>query len=368
MTKIIQFFKTDLLFTISFLAALLSLGFGLPGKETIDYKMLSCLFALMLLIKNIENLGVLNFLAEKIIHFSKDTRSLIISITLLSFFSSMLLTNDVAILTLMPIYLKITKKLKVLKDPLTGAVLLIIAANLGSSFFPFGNPQNLYLMSHFSLSASDFFQWSFILLVASLGFLCLSFLFIEKKKLTEKTVKLKSLNQKHILLLSLTGLLILSAVFNLSPYEVSIPLAVTILLFYSPQSGKQVDYRLLATFLFFFIAVGGFSQIPGAAAVIKEQFKSSYRTFLGSIALSQIISNVPAVILIAPFTSHIKALFFGVNIGGLGTLIASLANLIGFKIYRVYYPGKDKQFLTKFSLLNLLFLAGMIVVFLFFLN
>lgn len=141
MQRILSFFKEDVLFSLSLLIALISCFFGRFSLESIDYKVIFCLFGLMLWIKNIEKIGILNYLADQLIDVSKTNRSLIRNITFLAFFSSMLLTNDVAILTLMPIYLTMTQTLPKMKNKLTGAILLIIAANLGSSFFPFGNPK-----------------------------------------------------------------------------------------------------------------------------------------------------------------------------------------------------------------------------------
>jgi Na+/H+ antiporter NhaD/arsenite permease-like protein len=363
MKRIVAFFTNDLLFSLSLLIALISCFFGKFSIESIDFKVIFCLFGLMLLVANIEKLGILTYLAEKLIDFSATTRALIRNITLLAFFSSMLLTNDVAILSLMPIYLTITKKIPDMKNKILGAVLLIIAANLGSSFFPFGNPQNLFLFSYYSLSTVTFFQWSLLLLIVSLVFLFLSFLWIKKSRIPKQMAPLPTLNKRKISYLSLIGLFILLGVFDLFPYYIIIPIAVILLGIYDVGTLKQVDYRLLATFVFFFVAVGNFAQLESVSLLIKKQFTTNSATFFGSIALSQAISNVPAAILVAPFTTQTQALFWGVNVGGLGTIIASLANLIGFKIYKQYYPNQSKEFLVKFSGINLIFLAGFAVVF-----
>lgn len=364
--SIFYFFKEDLLFSFSLLAVGLSLFFGKPSADMVDFKVILCLFGLMLLIKNVENLGVLNYFAEKMIEISSNTRRLILNITLLSFFSSMLLTNDVAILTLMPIYLKITKKIDVLQKKIFGAVLLVIAANLGSSFFPFGNPQNLFLMSHFSLALSDFFHWAITLMSASLLFLLFSFLFVPKHYLAEQTKNVQIFDSRKASFLTMIFLLILAGVFDFVPYFISIPIAAVLLFLYDRKSFRELDYRLLATFVLFFIAVGCFSQSDAIVQVLKPRFHTEKQTFFISILLSQIISNVPAVILAAPFTKHIEALFYGVNVGGLGTLIASLANLIGFKIFKLYYPKEAKRYLKEFTVVNLIFLAAFILFFLFY--
>ncbi|WP_404589084.1 SLC13 family permease [Enterococcus sp. UD-01] len=345
--------------------AVLSCFFGTFSLASIDFKVIFCLFGLMLLVKNIEQLGVLTYFAEKLIDLSKTTRSLIRNITLLAFFSSMLLTNDVAILTLMPIYLMITRKLPMLKNKAFGAVILIIAANLGSSFFPVGNPQNLFLFSYYKLSAGAFFRWALPLLLFSLLILSLAFFFVKKETIPTQQTAFPELDKKKLSFLTIIGVFILLSVFNVCSYLIVIPLTTVLLASYQPKTVKQVDYRLLWTFVFFFIAVGNFSQLEWISALIKRLFTTSQGTFFGSIIVSQGISNVPAAILIAPFTTQAQALFWGVNVGGLGTLIASLANLIGFKVYREYYPQRSKSFLAQFTWVNAAFLVVFIGIFYF---
>lgn len=364
MKKIIHFFTQDLLFTLSLLVAIISCFFGSPSVQSIDFKVIFCLFGLMLLLQNIEQLGILTYLSEKLIVRSTTTRQLIRNITFLSFVSSMFVTNDVAILTFIPIYLTTVKKIN-LPNKSTGAVLLIIAANLGSAFFPFGNPQNLFLFSYYSMSLITFFEWSIVLLVISLLFLSIACFLIPQKRLTDFSMTDQPLNKPKTLFLSILGLFILSSVVDFLPYWLVVPSAFLLLLVYNSSSIKKVDYRLLGTFVFFFIAIGDFSQFAPLANLIRQQFTTATHTFYGSILLSQFISNVPAAILIAPFTNHVKALFWGVNIGGLGTLIASLANLIGYKIYKKYEPQKTKEFMWRFTWINGLLLIGFISIFYF---
>jgi Na+/H+ antiporter NhaD/arsenite permease-like protein len=319
----------------------------------------------MLMVKNLEQLGVLAYFAEKLIDLSKTTRSLIRNITLLAFFSSMLLTNDVAILTLMPIYLMIIQRLPLIKNKSLGAILLIIAANLGSSFSPVGNPQNLFLFSYYRMSAANFFGWALPLLLFSLLILNIAFLFVKKETIPNQQVTFRKLNKKKLFFLMLMSVFILLSVTKVLSDWYWILLATLIFANYQPETLKQVDYHLLWTFLFIFIAVGNFSQMEWLTALIYRAFKTSQGTFFGSILVSQGISNVPAAILLAPFTYREQALFWGVNVGGLGTLIASLANLIGFKVYREYDPQHSKNFLIQFTWINAAFLVVFIGLFYF---
>lgn len=363
MKRLYTFFTEDLLFSLSFLIAIISCYFGKFSLQSIDFKVIFCLLGLMLFIKNLEKFGILTYFADKMIDFSSTSRDLIRNIVFLSFFSSMILTNDVAILTLMPIYLTIIKKFPEMGDKIFGAVLLIVAANLGSSFFPFGNPQNLFLFSYYSLSTVTFFKWSIVLLISSIIFLLISFLFIKKRVLPKHHTLVPKIDKRKIPFFSFVGCFILLGIFNILPYYVVIPIAVIILTIYDKNVLRQIDYKLLWTFIFFFIAVGNFAQIELLSTFIREQFITNTQTFFGSILVSQIISNVPAAILIAPFTEQSQALFWGVNVGGLGTIIASLANLIGFKLYKEYYPKQSKVFLWQFTAINVVFLLFFIMLF-----
>lgn len=364
MQRVLSFFKEDLLFTLSLVIAFISCFFGRFSVDSIDFKVIFCLFGLMLWVKNIEKLGLLNYFAARLIDVSKTNRSIIRNITLLAFFSSMLLTNDVAILTLMPIYLTITVSVPNMKNKLTGAVLLIIAANLGSSFFPFGNPQNLFLFSHYRLTLSQFFSWSWWLLCYAALLLTLSFFFIPQTKIPKQTRSIPSIPTKKLLYLTSIGACLIVSIFDGLPYYIIVPITTVLLGQYDRQTLKEVDYKLLWTFVFFFVAVGNFAQLNSIASLIRHQFTTPLRTFLGSILLSQGISNVPAALLIAPFTKQAQALFWGVNVGGLGTIIASLANLIGFKLYKNYFPTEATKFLIYFFLINLVFLLSFILLFL----
>lgn len=365
MKRLYTFFTEDLLFSLSFLIAIISFAFGKFSFDSIDFKVIFCLLGLMLFVKNLEKLGILTYFAEKMIDFSSTTRSLIRNIVILSFVSSMILTNDVAILTLMPIYLTIIKKFPEMENKILGAILLIVAANLGSSFFPFGNPQNLFLFSYYSLSTLTFFNWSIVLLVSSILFLSFSFLFIKKRAIPTQHNFVPTINKRKVVFLSMIGAFILLGVFNIFPYYFVLPIAVILLTIYDKKMVLAIDYKLLWTFIFFFIAVGNFAQVEVLSSFIKDQFTTSTRSFFGSILVSQVISNVPAAILIAPFTEQSQALFWGVNVGGLGTIIASLANLIGFKLYKEYYPEQSKAFLLQFTAVNFVFLLCFVLFFAF---
>jgi Na+/H+ antiporter NhaD/arsenite permease-like protein len=353
--KLLTFFQDDLLFTISLALALLTSFIGRFDIHFIDFQVVLTLFGLMLTINGLEKVGLLRFVGEWLVSKSHTLRSLIRTIVLLSFFSSMILTNDVAILTLLPMYLMITKNIKE-RSVLLGAVYLIVAANLGSSLFPFGNPQNLFLFSFYDLPLTTFLQTTGLMALLSLLLLVGSIQLLPATTFTTKKDTHSFDKNATVLYLGLMVLMILG-IFQLIPFVVATIIVSLIIFIRQRELFTTVDYRLLGTFICFFIIVGNIKEQEQLIAIIQPIFQQEQQTFLGSIALSQVISNVPAAILIAPFTTFKKAVLLGVNVGGLGTLIASLANLIGYKLIKQSLPKEQKHFLKKFYQVNVLFLC-----------
>lgn len=359
MKKVLNYFKNNKLLSFSFLLAIISCLIGRFSIGDIDFKVILTLFGLMLLIQGFEEIGFLRFVAQKLMHYSKDSRQLVQLMIILALIGSMFLTNDVAILTLLPIYLKILQILPQFKGRFLGAVLIIVAANLGSSFFPFGNPQNLYLYDFYHVGLGQFLSWMGAVLVLSSVLIGLLTFFVEKDPLSEMTFEEQIVDKKEGFLLAALMLVMILVVLNIFAYLWAVALVALIILFYRRELFARVDYGLLLTFVFFFIIVGNIGQM----AAIKNFLQSlnGHSVYLASLGLSQVISNVPAAFLIAPFTTNQQAVILGVNIGGLGTLIASLANLIGYNLFREYYSNETKKFLGLFSVINftlLLVLGG----------
>lgn len=363
MDRVNNFFRNNRLMSVSLVLAVISCLIGRFSADFIDYKVIFSLFGLMLLIQGFEQVGLLRFVAQKLLHFSKNSRQLVQLMIILSLIGSMFLTNDVAILTLLPIYLKLLSMLPKFKGRFLGSVLIIVAANLGSSFFPFGNPQNLYLYDYYHVALGQFLSWMSLVLLVSLISLIFLTMLVAKDSLKEIELKDNQVDRKETFLLTVLMLVMILVVLDVLPYEWVIPLVALVVLFYRRELFKEVDYGLLLTFVCFFIIVGN----VGEANFIKEFLKSlsGKQIYLAGLGLSQVISNVPAAFLIAPFTTNQQAVILGVNIGGLGTLLASLANLIGYNLFRIYFPDDTKKFLGLFSVVNfgLLFLLGGIFYF-----
>ncbi|WP_430609211.1 SLC13 family permease [Enterococcus sp. DIV0876] len=354
-TRLFDIFKKDLLFTLSLILAIVTCSIGHFSWSFIDNKVLFSLFGLMLVINGLEHAGLLHALGQKMLQKSHNLRTLIQSIVLLSFFSSMVLTNDVAILTLLPIYLSITRTVQNRPIILLGAVYLTAAANIGSSLFPFGNPQNLFLFSFYGISLPNFLATTALFVGLSLVILLL---LIQRLPKTPLTIPAESIvfKKKESLLYSGLLLTIILGIFAIVPMPAAFGLTIGVIALYNRKLFLKVDYLLLLTFVFFFLIVGNIQSQTAIIDTIKLYFQESHQALLGSIVLSQFISNVPAAILIAPFTTLEKVVLLGVNIGGFGTLIASLANLIAFKLVKQARPKEIKLYQKQFYLVNIVFL------------
>ncbi|AYW51073.1 cation transporter [Tetragenococcus halophilus] len=361
MKRLFSFFRNDLFFSISLLLAIIAVTLGRFSIQDINIKVIATLGGLMLVISGLDATGILSYFGQILVKKSLTFRQLIRYIVLLSFFSSMFLTNDVAILTLLPIYLRMTKALANRQSVLLGSVYIIVAANLGSSFFPFGNPQNLFLYSYYNIPLLEFFYSTGLLAVLSLVLLMVSIQFIPKEPLS-LIITSNPFDHQKALIYGLLMIVMIAGVFSIISYLIAFIIVAIIILFWQPQLFQKVDYRLLCTFAFFFIIVGNLSQSEELINWLQRTFTSPVNTLLDGILASQVISNVPAAILLAPFTKYHQSILLGVNIGGLGTLIASLANLIGYKIVRIQIPNDRKLFTRNFYLINIIYLTLLTIV------
>lgn len=289
----------------------------------------------MLTVQTLQFLGVFKFIAMKLTKLVKNSRQLIQLLIALAFFSSMLLTNDVAIITLIPLLSLSIKNLKV--APELPIILICLAANLGSILLPIGNPQNLFLFFNYQLNLNQFINLSFPLWFISL-IICESLsVLINPVRIVPQKEPLPVFNQWQLILSSFSAIIVLLSGLKLIPLLSGIIIAAFTSLIISPKIFKNIDYALLLTFLCFFIAVNNLSQAKFIKYFLKNIDNYQLGVYLSRLGLSQFLSNVPTAILWSPFTNQVPALFYGTNIGGLGTLIASLANLLAFKQYQIHF-------------------------------
>ena len=354
--------KNETVFCVSFVLAVLSSFVVRPDMAYLaypDYRTLALLFCLMIIVAGFQSLGVFAMLGHLLLKRAGSIRGLSLVMVLLCFFSSMVITNDVTLITFVPFTILVFRMTGRVERVLKLIVLETIAANLGSMATPIGNPQNLYLYSVSGLSLGEF-AWA-VLPYAGLSLLLLAaavlierdepLLDVVVKERSEKTGREIFRGMAPFLILLILCLLVVFRVLPYQPVLVCVIAAVAVVdrkLFWS------ADYFLLLTFLCFFVFIGNMKRIPEISELLVSVVQG--RELLTGILASQVISNVPAAILLSGFSGDFAALLTGVNLGGLGTLIASLASLISFKFFAREYPGKKGAFMKVFTVWNVGFL------------
>lgn len=355
--KIKLYFTSNLIFSISLFAAIVSSFFHLPRWEYIDFKVIICLFELMIVVDAFDKYKFLQFIATKVCERCKTERGLTMALCLTSFLVSMLLTNDVTLLAIVPILIIISRKSSY--DIIIPCVLVTIAANLGSSVTPFGNPQNLFLFSFYNMNTKTFLSYSLPLCLLSMVLILLLGFIVKSKKIEFDMDHVMIEDKKGMGFYMFLLVLVILSVFNLIPYLAVFPIIMLAAFITDKNLLRKANYQLIFTFIFIFIAIGNISHIPQLNHYLSNLVHTQKATYIYSLLLSQFISNVPATIAIAPFTSHAQALYYGVNIGGLGTPVASLASIIAYSLYSSQYGENKKKFLFHFTILNFICLALM---------
>lgn len=371
MDKLKIFIKKEIVLVISMLLAAVSCFFVCPDSlyfSYIDYRTLVILLSLMITMAGFQKQNVFKQIGEFLVNKMSSSRGVIIIFVALCFISSMFITNDVALLTFVPFSI-ITLTIADRKDLFINTIVLeTIAANLGSMLTPLGNPQNLYLYSLSNMTIGEFIM---LMLPYSIAAAIVLFVFcilcIDKKdiSLTEKTTYSRTAHDRNLILMySVSFLLSILVVAHIIPYKAGLMIILAAVLIFDREIILKPDYSLILTFVFLFIFIGNIKRIPALNDMLHSIVNS--HEISTSIILSQFISNVPAAILCSGFTSDISKLIIGTNVGGLGTLIASMASLISFKQYVKTKNADAKKYITVFTVYNIVFLLVMItIVFLF---
>lgn len=360
----VVFLKKDIVFLVAALFAIITSLFNAPKLSYIDFKVILTLFNLMLVVKGYEKYKVLDYVAIGLLNKCKTVRHLTLALIGITFFASMFITNDVALLTFVPLTIIISRKSSY--NIIYPVVLITMAANLGSALTPMGNPQNLYIYSFYGLNMQQFFRIVVPMTLVGLLLILLLNLYNKKQSISFELETVHIKDKKRVILF--TGLFVIAilSVFDSIPYIWAFIIIITGGLLLDRALIAKVDYKLLVTFVCFFIAIGNLSELEVVRQTMEHMVGQSNMTYLAGLLLSQCISNVPAAILLSAFTTHYDSLLLGVNIGGLGTIIASLASVISYRIYSEAYPNKSKRYLIVFTLINMasLIVLGMIFYFL----
>lgn len=349
-SSFIEFLKKECVLVIAVTLAILSSFISIPKLSYIDFKVLILLFNLMVVVAAFKELKVLDSIAIGLLKKCNTYTSISLALVFITFISSMIVTNDVALITFVPLSIVIARKANI--NVLKIVVFQTLAANLGSSFTPMGNPQNLFIYSFYNLSPIDFFKITLPIVILAVLFLVLLVFKDKKMNLSLDLEDVKIDNKRDVYLFGGLFLIILLSVFHVIDYKVTFLITIVMVLILNKKLFSQVDYSLLITFIGFFIFVGNISTMDVVKNFMEGILNSPKSTFLASVLSSQVISNVPATMLLSGFTNHFKELLLGVNIGGMGTLIASLASVISYKIYTSEF-GND-NYMKSFTFYNIL--------------
>lgn len=360
------FMQNESILAIAAFAAALSMLAYPPAPDhlaayarAVDMRTIGLLFCLMTVVSGLTRAGVLGAIRSRLARRRGTARQLAVLLTLISFFSSMIFTNDVALISFAPLTLLLFRTADQ-RSLIITLVAQTVAANLGSMLTPIGNPQNIYLYSAFNMDLVTFVAaigpYGIAGLVASIA----PCLLIPSDPL--KVDGLSSIPMNRRLLIGYGGLFALSlvCVARLVTWQACAIITIGICLVMDRGVLRSVDYGLLATFACFFIFVGNIGHIEPFARALRSSLEG--REVLVSALASQVISNVPTAIMLSGFTENATGLLIGTNIGGLGTPVASLASLITLRCYMRSRPSNTKRYLLWFSVINFAILAALLVV------
>lgn len=370
MEAVKHFIKNEIVLCVAGVLAVASAFVVHPSKSYlgyIDFRTLSILLMLMITMAGLQKLSVFRQLGELLVGKMSTIRGVVLILIGMCFFSSMFITNDVALLTFVPFSI-ITLSISNRKDLYIIVIVLeTLAANLGSMLTPLGNPQNLYLYSLSGMSMAAFIKLMLPYSLCSVLLLFISALiFVKDAKVTLKDNDRKSYDrtkrEKRLIGLYIAAFIIsLFVVARLVPYPVGLVIVLIAVIAFDRNVLRKPDYSLLFTFIFLFIFIGNIKRIPEFSQVLESLIKINEVGV--SIVLSQFISNVPAAILCSGFADDLQKIIIGTNLGGMGTLIASMASLISFKQYSYIDGAKPQKYIGIFTVLNIVYLALMIVVY-----
>ena len=363
MVKIIDFLKTNIIVTVASLAALITMIFVPPDagySSYFDLKTLTCLFCTLAVVNALKNIHFFQFTAERIVSVFKNTRSAIIALVYITFIGSMIMANDMALITFLPLGYFVLDRTKHKELMIFTFIMQNIAANLGGMLTPFGNPQNLYMYSYFNIPTGEFIRIMILPFLISITMITLCCVFVKKEPLILENNKEYFIDKKKLAAYILLFILSIAIVFRTVPYYIGLIIVTAGIAFFDRDALKNVDYPLLLTFCAFFIFAGNMARIPAVNSFLSVLVNKN--PLVVGVISCQVISNVPSAVLLSKFTTNYAPLLVAVNIGGTGTLIASLASLITFRKFTSYQPQKTGMYVKYFSIYNFSMLLILLAV------
>ena len=362
MDKIVKAFKKDPVLYISGILAALSAFFVRPDADYIGYinfKVLAILLSLMLIVSACVRIGTFDYMTYCLLRRIRGQRHISILLVVMSFFLSMLLTNDVTLVTLVPFAIMVLSSFKDYKSLMYTLIFMTVATNLGSMLTPIGNPQNLYLYTHYDMDPGSFLLLMLPYSALSLALISLGVFLMCKNKEAEPGSGMKKVDppkaSKLIVYIALFILCVLTVAGKVH-WGIMLGVVAVFILIFDRKAFKGADYALLLTFIFFFVLIGNIGRLTEVKEALSSVVNRS--PALTAVISSQFISNVPAAMLLSAFTDDGRSLVIGTNLGGLGTLIASMASLITYK-YHAKLPAEEKggKYIPAFTVINLILLA-----------
>lgn len=348
-----KFIKSQPVLAIAFLAALVTVFFVRPDRQYggyINLTVLIELFSLMVAVGGLRSIGIFDNVTAALLKNAGNIRRLGIILTLMCYFSSMLVTNDVALLTFVPLTLLIYGSINDEKSRVLTIVLETCAANAGSMITPVGNPQNLYIYDNYAMNAGEFFRAMIPAGAVSLVLILIAAMMLPKTECSAEKTEKKAVPKVPAALYAVLFGICLLTVLRIIPDWACFIAAVVFALILNRRLLIEVDYALLATFVCFFVFVGNIARIEAVSSFLSSVL--SGKELVITAVLSQVISNVPAAVMLSGFTENSIQLMLGADIGGFGTIIASLASLISFQFYRKAENAKTMRYLAVFSAIN----------------
>lgn len=362
-SKVSSFVKKNPVLSIAALLAVITSFIIPPDSEYlryIDYRTITCLFCTLSVICALKEIRFFYVCAEKIVSLARNLRLATVALVYITFIGSMLIANDMALITFLPLGYMVLKCTHSEKYTAYVFILQNIAANLGGMLTPFGNPQNLYLYSYFSIPSGEFVSAMFPPFLLAVILITVACFAIPDSPIAFSGEHAKLPVGRLAVYLALFALSIL-VVFRGIPYIIGLIVIPVALLIIERKALREVDYGLLLTFVCFFIFSGNMARIPAVSSLMQPLVGGDSHLALVTSALScQAISNVPSAILLSKFATSWKPILYGVNIGGCGTIISSLASLITFRTYMSHsseHGGTSGGYMKLFSVLNFAFLA-----------
>ncbi len=352
--------RKNVVLVVAIVLAIVTSCIVVPDAEYLtyfDWKTLTCLFCTLAVICALKNIKFFTVLSQKIVSTTGTLRMAVLALVYITFLGSMLISNDMALLTFLPLGYFVLASTKNERHMAFVFIMQNIAANLGGMLTPFGNPQNLYLYSKFNIPTGEFMGIMLLPFIASITLITVCCLFLPSTPLSISEPCYYRLPVKRTAIYLFLFAFSIVIVFRFIPYWIGLILIPAALLLLDRKALKQVDYGLLATFFCFFIFAGNMARIEAVSTLFSTLLEKN--TLLVSILSCQVISNVPSAVLLSQFTTDYKSLLLGVNIGGTGTLIASLASLISFREYVSHNPGRAGSYLAKFSAYNFSFVIAL---------